>query len=159
MLLNHIRVILLYLLYVLYARGKTSLPGNAGLAQPLPPGRPADSGDSVLNSMSWLVYKEVTGWPGSPEWLYLFTRTTSSSGGNRRQRTFFGDDDYSTYVELLSGLCRKAGTRVWAYCLMPNTCTGSWLAGDNYFFRWRQLEVPFPGPRYGIFDLDLSSCC
>ncbi len=40
--------------------------------------------------------------------------------GNRRQRTFFGDDDYVTYLELMSEFCRKAGTRVWAYCLMPN---------------------------------------
>jgi len=40
--------------------------------------------------------------------------------GNRRQRTFFGDDDYATYVELMSEFCRKARTRVWAYCLMPN---------------------------------------
>ena len=46
--------------------------------------------------------------------------------GNRRRRTFFGDDDYSTYVELMAEFCRKAGTRVWAYCLMPNPCTGSW---------------------------------
>jgi len=40
--------------------------------------------------------------------------------GNRRQQTFFGDDDYTTYIKLLSDFCRKAGTRVWAYCLMPN---------------------------------------
>ena len=40
--------------------------------------------------------------------------------GNRRQRTFFGDADYTTYLALLSEFCRKAGTRVWAYCLMPN---------------------------------------
>lgn len=40
--------------------------------------------------------------------------------GNRRQRTFFGDNDYATYIRLLSEFCRKAGTRVWAYCLMPN---------------------------------------
>jgi len=40
--------------------------------------------------------------------------------GNRRQRTFFGDVDYKTYLELMSEFCRKAGTRVWAYCLMPN---------------------------------------
>jgi len=40
--------------------------------------------------------------------------------GNRRQRTFFDDDDYATYVELMSEFCRKARTRVWAYCLMPN---------------------------------------
>jgi putative transposase len=40
--------------------------------------------------------------------------------GNRRQRTFFCDDDYLTYLELLSEFCRRAYTRVWAYCLMPN---------------------------------------
>ena len=40
--------------------------------------------------------------------------------GNRRQRTFFGDDDYLSYVELMSEFCARAGTRVWAYCLMPN---------------------------------------
>ncbi len=40
--------------------------------------------------------------------------------GNRRQRTFFGDFDYKTYLELMSEFCRKADTRVWAYCLMPN---------------------------------------
>lgn len=40
--------------------------------------------------------------------------------GNRRQQTFFSDDDYATYLTLLSKFCRKAGTRVWAYCLMPN---------------------------------------
>ncbi|HSS66266.1 MAG TPA: transposase [Gammaproteobacteria bacterium] len=40
--------------------------------------------------------------------------------GNRRQRTFFADDDYTAYLKLLSEFCRKAGTRVWAYCLMPN---------------------------------------
>lgn len=31
--------------------------------------------------------------------------------GNRRQRTFFGDDDYTTYVKLLSEFCRKARVR------------------------------------------------
>jgi len=43
--------------------------------------------------------------------------------GNRRQRTFFGDFDYQTCLELMSAFCRKAGTRVWAYCLMQTTCT------------------------------------
>jgi len=33
------------------------------------------------------------------------------------------------------------------------------LAGDNYFFRWRQLKVPLPGPRYRVFDLHLSPPC
>lgn len=40
--------------------------------------------------------------------------------GNRRQPTFFCDDDYRTYIELMSKFCRRAGTQVWAYCLMPN---------------------------------------
>jgi hypothetical protein len=30
------------------------------------------------------------------------------------------------------------------------------VAGDNYFFRWRQLKVLFLRPRYGIFDLHFS---
>jgi hypothetical protein len=30
------------------------------------------------------------------------------------------------------------------------------VAGDNYFFRWRQLKVPFLRPRYGIIDLHFS---
>ena len=33
------------------------------------------------------------------------------------------------------------------------------MAGDNYFCCWRQLKVPFPRPRFGIFDLHLPSCC
>ena len=40
--------------------------------------------------------------------------------GNRGQETFFGDDDYRSYLSLLAECCRKAGTEVWAYCLMPN---------------------------------------
>ena len=40
--------------------------------------------------------------------------------GNRRQTTFFERSDYRDYLELVSKFCRKAGTRVWAYCLMPN---------------------------------------
>ncbi len=40
--------------------------------------------------------------------------------GNRRLETFFGDDDYRSYLVLLAEWCRKAGTEVWAYCLMPN---------------------------------------
>ena len=39
--------------------------------------------------------------------------------GNRRQTTFFEAVDYATYLSLLSAACRRAGTRVWAYCLMP----------------------------------------
>jgi len=40
--------------------------------------------------------------------------------GNRRQKTFFHDADYTTYLELLAAFSRKAGTEIWAYCLMPN---------------------------------------
>jgi putative transposase len=40
--------------------------------------------------------------------------------GNRRERVFFGDDDYRAYLALIAGAARKAGTEVWAYCLMPN---------------------------------------
>ena len=40
--------------------------------------------------------------------------------GNARDRTFFGPDDYRLYLGLLRGACRKSGTAVWAWCLMPN---------------------------------------
>jgi putative transposase len=40
--------------------------------------------------------------------------------GNRRQKTFFHAADYTTYLELLATFSRKAGTEIWAYCLMPN---------------------------------------
>jgi len=40
--------------------------------------------------------------------------------GNRRQPVFFGEGDYRAYAALLAEWCAKAGTEVWAYCLMPN---------------------------------------
>lgn len=40
--------------------------------------------------------------------------------GNRRQPTFFGEEDYASYLKLLGFWCGKAGTSVWAWCLMPN---------------------------------------
>ncbi|MFL6844059.1 MAG: transposase [Allosphingosinicella sp.] len=40
--------------------------------------------------------------------------------GNRRQTTFFGEGDYAFYRHLLAEECARAGTRVWAWCLMPN---------------------------------------
>ncbi|MDQ0392657.1 transposase [Labrys monachus] len=40
--------------------------------------------------------------------------------GNRRERVFFGDDDYRAYVDLLRLYAPKSGTRVVAWCLMPN---------------------------------------
>jgi putative transposase len=40
--------------------------------------------------------------------------------GNRRQATFFCDADYALYLSLLRFRCARAGTTVWAWCLMPN---------------------------------------
>ncbi|MEA3014518.1 MAG: REP-associated tyrosine transposase [Sphingomonadales bacterium] len=40
--------------------------------------------------------------------------------GNRRQPTFFSELDYGLYLRLLRHWCRKSGTSVWAWCLMPN---------------------------------------
>jgi putative transposase len=40
--------------------------------------------------------------------------------GNRRQQTFFHSADYERYVDLLAVACRRTGTDVWAWCLMPN---------------------------------------
>lgn len=40
--------------------------------------------------------------------------------GNRRQPTFFGEGDYALYLDLLRRWAGKAGTRIWAWCLMPN---------------------------------------
>src|SRR5512136_1671446 len=40
--------------------------------------------------------------------------------GNRRLTTFFQDEDYQTYIDLMTEWCRKCGVEIWAYCLMPN---------------------------------------
>ncbi|MFL6844323.1 MAG: transposase [Allosphingosinicella sp.] len=40
--------------------------------------------------------------------------------GVQRRRTFFSDADYARYVGLLRHGCAKAGTAIWAWCLMPN---------------------------------------
>ncbi|HEX9963889.1 MAG TPA: transposase [Allosphingosinicella sp.] len=40
--------------------------------------------------------------------------------GNRRQRVFFSAGDGRLYLRLLKEGCDKAGTRIWAWCLMPN---------------------------------------
>ncbi|HUY67717.1 MAG TPA: transposase [Alphaproteobacteria bacterium] len=40
--------------------------------------------------------------------------------GNRRETTFFKDSDYRLYRQLLGEAAAKAGTDIWAYCLMPN---------------------------------------
>jgi len=40
--------------------------------------------------------------------------------GNRRQDVFFSDNDRKLYLGLLKDHCRKAGIKIWAYCLMRN---------------------------------------
>ena len=40
--------------------------------------------------------------------------------GNRRQPVFFEDGDYRYYSALRGAAAEKAGTQIWAYCLMPN---------------------------------------
>jgi putative transposase len=40
--------------------------------------------------------------------------------GNRREPVFFAVDDYRLYRRLVAAAARRAGTAVWAYCLMPN---------------------------------------
>ena len=40
--------------------------------------------------------------------------------GNRRQQTFFSDEDYISYIELMTKWCRTYKVDIWAWCLMPN---------------------------------------
>ena len=40
--------------------------------------------------------------------------------GNRRQQTFFNNEDYESYLDLMSEWCEKYQVDIWAYCLMPN---------------------------------------
>src|SRR5882757_2929031 len=40
--------------------------------------------------------------------------------GNRRERVFFDDDDYRAYLDLLKIYAPRSGTRLIAWCLMPN---------------------------------------
>ena len=40
--------------------------------------------------------------------------------GNRREPVFFEAGDYRLYRRLVAAAARRAGTAVWAYCLMPN---------------------------------------
>ena len=40
--------------------------------------------------------------------------------GNRRQTVFFRDEDWSRYLGLIRAASQHVGTRVLAYCLMPN---------------------------------------
>lgn len=43
-----------------------------------------------------------------------------SQWGNRREQVFFEDDDYRAYLGLVGFAARRAGTEIWAYCLLPN---------------------------------------
>jgi REP-associated tyrosine transposase len=40
--------------------------------------------------------------------------------GVRRMETFSSDADYQHYIDRVAASCKKAGTVIWAYCLMPN---------------------------------------
>jgi putative transposase len=40
--------------------------------------------------------------------------------GNRRERVFFSDEDYQFYLDELGAAAKKAGSEIWAWCLMPN---------------------------------------
>ena len=40
--------------------------------------------------------------------------------GNRRERVFFSDADYQFYLDELGSAAKKAGSEIWAWCLMPN---------------------------------------
>jgi len=40
--------------------------------------------------------------------------------GNRREPVFFGAEDYQLYRRLIATAARRAGTEIWAYCLMPS---------------------------------------
>ena len=40
--------------------------------------------------------------------------------GNRRERTFFEDADYKRYRTTIGDAAKRAGSEIWAYCLMPN---------------------------------------
>ena len=51
--------------------------------------------------------------------------------GNRRLEVFFSDDDYRAYLDLLAQSCARAGTEVWAYCLMPDHVHLILVPGDE----------------------------
>jgi len=40
--------------------------------------------------------------------------------GNLRQKTFFNDEDYQTYLSLMSHWCKHYNVEIWTYCLMSN---------------------------------------
>ncbi len=50
--------------------------------------------------------------PGSPHHV--------TQRGNRRQQTFFNEEDYQSYLELMTEWCEARQVDIWACCLMPN---------------------------------------
>jgi putative transposase len=40
--------------------------------------------------------------------------------GNGRAQTFFEEADYALYLDLFAQAAERAGSEIWAYCLMPN---------------------------------------
>lgn len=50
-----------------------------------------------------------------PNWPHHVTQRD-----NRRQKTFFCNNDYHCYLDLMSEFSRLSGTKLWAYCLIPN---------------------------------------
>ena len=50
--------------------------------------------------------------PGVPHYI--------TQGGNRDLEVFFGEADYQHYLADVAAACAKAGTAVWAYCLLPD---------------------------------------
>lgn len=61
--------------------------------------------------------------------------------GNRRQQTFFGEEDYAEYRRLVAVGCRGCGTRVWAYCLMPNHVHLVLVPADEFGLRAAMAEA------------------
>ena len=78
--------------------------------------------------------------PGSPHHV--------TQRGNRRLEVFFRDEDYQAYLDLLAEWADLAGTRVWAYCLMPNHIHLILNPGTVYSFLPLCL-FPWPSRRAG----------
>src|SRR5215831_21130543 len=78
--------------------------------------------------------------------------------GNRREPVFFEADDYRLYRRLVAAAARRAGTAVWAYCLMPNQVhlivtpadadglRASFAEAHRRLHRGHQRSLPRDGP-------------
>ena len=104
--------------------------------------------------------QEAQAWPGS---LCRTCLTMSPSAATRREPVFFEADDYRLYRRLVAAAARRAGTAVWAYCLVPNHVHlpimptwrdaggRGWIAGDlcrsaPALHRGHQRSVALDGP-------------